>query len=337
MSKKSNKNKSKFIVIGVAVLFIALIVLAICFNNAEKIDVSNAEQIKFADMYDTGLDGKREVSSIFKNLDGMPVKLSGYMAEQSPVDESFVYLVSQPYVVCPFCTVGDITKLDVMTVMMANGSKISYTTTPVTVYGTLKVEPQVDSFGYTTQFRILAEKVEEMQDANRNTEIDNYYMQLNDIGMIFDIQTLQMTIDSIVNPDSIEMWYNTTEPVEAINLIKDDTSLDFTNYIDYFSGQGLDVASGADAYVMYIKECPNIIASVQTNNEKISSLNNELIEIYNKQIAVMEKVMPILTNIKTKDLDDNAKIEAYNSLTALCSENLSLFNQFTAWNNKLRE
>ena len=37
MSKKSNKNKSKFIVIGVAVLFIALIVLAICFNNAEKI------------------------------------------------------------------------------------------------------------------------------------------------------------------------------------------------------------------------------------------------------------------------------------------------------------
>ena len=159
--------------------------------------------------------------------------------------------------------------------------------------------------------------------------------------MIFDIQTLQMTIDSITNPDSIMMYYSTNDPIKAINEIKKDSSLDFDNYKDMMTEKavGIEDFTGQKAYVMYIEECPDIIKQIGANNtnERITELNNELIEIYNKQIPLMKKVMTTLEQIKTTNMTDEEKTNAYNTLISFKEENLKYFSEFNQWNNKLRE
>lgn len=303
--------------INLVVLCIAF-VLAFAGCTALSIDKSKYTQIKFNEMYETNLDTK-EVSQKLKLLNGKKVMLSGYMAEQSPVDESFIYLVSQPYVVCPFCTLGDITKLDVMTVYMANGTGIKFRTNAVEIYGTLEVEPKQDSFGYTTQFRIIADRVENLEESEGNEALNSYYNQLNEAGMILDIQQLQMNIDSLTDPDTMASYYGTT-PVEVIDKIKEDTMWD-----------------NIDQYVVYIKECPDIVKSCEPEDEKLKAVNESLIELYNKEIALLEKVASIVTDIKSNNKTDEEKTKCYNELVSYKDENIKLFDEFNNWNNKLRE
>lgn len=303
--------------INLVVLCIAF-VLAFAGCTALSIDKSKYTQIKFNEMYETNLDTK-EVSQKLKLLNGKKVMLSGYMAEQSPVDESFIYLVSQPYVVCPFCTLGDITKLDVMTVYMANGTGIKFRTNAVEIYGTLEVEPKQDSFGYTTQFRIIADRVENLEESEGNEALNSYYNQLNEAGMILDIQQLQMNIDSLTDPDTMASYYGTT-PVGVIDKIKEDTMWD-----------------NIDQYVVYIKECPDIVKSCEPEDEKLKAVNESLIELYNKEITLLEKVASIVTDIKSNNKTDEEKTKCYNELVSYKDENIKLFDEFNNWNNKLRE
>ena len=303
--------------INLVVLCIAF-VLAFAGCTALSIDKSKYTQIKFNEMYETNLDTK-EVSQKLKLLNGKKVMLSGYMAEQSPVDESFIYLVSQPYVVCPFCTLGDITKLDVMTVYMANGTGIKFRTNAVEIYGTLEVEPKQDSFGYTTQFRIIADRVENLEESEGNEALNSYYNQLNEAGMILDIQQLQMNIDSLTDPDTMASYYGTTQ-VEVIDKIKEDTMWD-----------------NIDQYVVYIKECPDIVKSCEPEDEKLKAVNESLIELYNKEITLLEKVASIVTDIKSNNKTDEEKTKCYNELVSYKDENIKLFDEFNNWNNKLRE
>lgn len=303
--------------INLVVLCIAF-VLAFAGCTALSIDKSKYTQIKFNEMYETNLNTK-EVSQMLKLLNGKKVMLSGYMAEQSPVDESFIYLVSQPYVVCPFCTLGDITKLDVMTVYMANGTGIKFRTNAVEIYGTLEVEPKQDSFGYTTQFRIIADRVENLEESEGNEALNSYYNQLNEAGMILDIQQLQMNIDSLTDPDTMASYYGTT-PVEVIDKIKEDTMWD-----------------NIDQYVVYIKECPDIVKSCEPEDEKLKAVNESLIELYNKEITLLEKVASIVTDIKSNNKTDEEKTKCYNELVSYKDENIKLFDEFNNWNNKLRE
>lgn len=303
--------------INLVVLCIAF-VLAFAGCTALSIDKSKYTQIKFNEMYETNLDTK-EVSQKLKLLNGKKVMLSGYMAEQSPVDESFIYLVSQPYVVCPFCTLGDITKLDVMTVYMANGTGIKFRTNAVEIYGTLEVEPKQDSFGYTTQFRIIADRVENLEESEGNEALNSYYNQLNEAGMILDIQQLQMNIDSLTDPDTMAFYYGTT-PVGVIDKIKEDTMWD-----------------NIDQYVVYIKECPDIVKSCEPEDEKLKAVNESLIELYNKEITLLEKVASIVTDIKSNNKTDEEKTKCYNELVSYKDENIKLFDEFNNWNNKLRE
>ena len=300
--------------------------------DTSEFDTSAYTQIKFTEMYET-VNGTKAVSQTLKNLDGKKVKLSGYMVEQSPVDESFIYLVSQPYVVCPFCAVGDITMLEVMSVSMANGGTISFRNMPVDIYGTLEVTPREDTFGYTTQFRIIADRVVNLEEDVTNSITDEYYNQLNEKGMIFDIQTLQMELDSIINPVTIKTNYETTNPVEVIDKIKADSLWDYSKYVGFPTGN----ETGMQGYVNYIKECPGIVASVAPTDEKLIALNEELINIYEKQIVLMEEIAVIVDDIKLKQMTDEEKIATYNLLTSFCDRNLELFEEFTTWNNKLRE
>ena len=294
--------------------------------------------IKFSDMYETKGTNKN-VSTMLKNLNGKKVQIKGYPAVQSPLDESFVYLNNQPYVTCPFCTIGDITKLEVIPIFMANKSKIKYTENAMNVYGTLEVAPKLDSEGYTTQFRVYADKVEEIQDTAANKAVNEYYANLSQQGMIYDIQTLQMNIEYVSNLEYMayydEKFQNGQSPVlDQIAVVKGIAD----EYLGYDSQYGKGFGSGF-AYLDYIKECPDIVKSLEPADERLKKLNDELIEMYNKEIVILEKYQNIA--YKVHALGNNLTLTQaqgfVKELTALNSDNLKQYNQFTAWNNKLRE
>ncbi len=300
-------------------------------NNIETETSSEYTIIKFSDMYETK--GKiKNVSTMLKNLDGKKVQIKGYPAVQSPLDESFVYLNNQPYVTCPFCTIGDITKLEVIPIFMADKSKIKFTENALTVYGKLEVAEKVDSENYTTQFRIYADKVEEVQDSGANKDVNDYYLNLTNAGMIYDIQTLQMNIEYVSNPEYMTYYDGDFQTGKSATLNKK-AIIDgiVSEYLDY------DQQYGGN-YLTYINECPPIVKELEPKDSRLKGLNDDLIKLYTKQIAILEKYQKIVYDFKNLNNPTDADVEnAYKALIGLNSDNLKLYNEFTSWNNKLRE
>ena len=287
--------------------------------------------IKFSDMYETKGTVKN-VSTMLKNLDGKKVTIKGYPAVQSPLDESFVYLNNQPYVTCPFCTIGDVTKLEVIPIYMANKSKIKYTENSLTVYGKLEVAAKVDSEGYTTQFRIYADKIVETEDTNANKAVNTYYSLLTQAGMIYDIQTLQMNIEYATNPEYMTYYDEAFQTGKSKTINKETVIKGIVS--EYL---GFDNQYGG-SYLEYIKECPGIVKQYEPADGKLKKLNNELVDLYNKEIVVLEKYQNAVyayNNIANATSADAE--QTFNALTAINADNLKLYDEFTLWNNKLRE
>ncbi len=294
--------------------------------------------IKFSDMYETK-GSIKNVSTMLKNLNGKKVRIKGYPAVQSPLDESFVYLNNQPYVTCPFCTIGDVTKLEVIPIYMANKGKIKYTENAIDVVGTLEVSPKVDTEGYTTQFRVYADKVSEIQDSTANKLVNEYYSKLSERGMIYDIQTLQMNIEYATNPQYM-MYYDsklqtgastTLDKVAVCKAIAEE-------YIGYDSEYG--DGFGTDyTYLEYVKECPGIVESCAPEDERLKGLNDELVKLYNDQISILEKFQNICYKIyASKDnVTEKDANKYFSDLQALNKPNMKQYEIFTAWNNKLRD
>ena len=296
----------KKILLVVSILMVLLLAFTGCDGNIEnnkdggsgskinngqtqnsKINEKEYTEIKFSDMYETK-GTEKNVSMMLQNLNDKKVKLKGYPAVQSPLDESFLYLNNQPYVTCPFCTIGDITKLEVIPVFMADGSKIKYTENALIVYGTLEVEEKVDSEGYTTQFRIYADSVETSEASDADKNVQEYYSTLSDAGMIYDIQTLQMNIEYASNPEY--MVYYGENKREIVNGI-------INEYVGFDDGYAQNFGEGYN-YLVYIMECPEIVKSCEPEDENLKALNNELIKLYNDKyinskpymfINIMEK------------------------------------------------
>lgn len=349
MRKKNLKNKKILVTMFVVVTLLALITMVGCgdVNNLSGVnadgeinsqkdasnadgevnsqeDASNAAKIKFSEMYEKNGNDK-DVSALYKQYNGKKVEITGYMAVQSPLDESFVYLVGQPYVSCPFCAIGDVTKLEIIPIFMANGSKIKYRENGVTIKGTLEVAPKVDSEGYTTQCRILADSVTNISDENVDKDLQQYYANLSEAGMIIDIQTLQMDIEYMTNEEYMQE-YGTTK-VEIVNSIAEmfnETNFQIGGY------------SGILGYLTYIKECPDIVNMCEPTREDLIAMNNELISIYNEQIKVLEKFALLVGEAQQPQTTDDRKEKIYTELTKLNKSNLQMFEKFTAWDNKLR-
>ena len=309
-------------------------------SETPKENKANSEYttIKFSDMYETKGNIKN-VSTMLKNLNGKKVHIKGYPAVQSPLDESFVYLNNQPYVTCPFCTIGDVTKLEVIPIFMANKSKIKYTENAMEVYGTLEIAAKVDSEGYTTQFRIYADKVTEVQDSTANKAVNDYYAKLSEAGMIYDIQTLQMNIEYVTNPQYMAYYDEKLQTGASTTMDKIAVLKAISNeYLGYDSQYAGGFGSGY-VYLDYIKECPDIVKACEPQDERLKKLNNELIELYNKQTKILEKYQEI--SYKIHALGDNLTDAQANTfikeLTALNPDNMKLYEEFTNWNNKLRE
>lgn len=306
-------------------------------SSDEGTNLEDYTVMKFSDLYETKGNIKN-VSTRIKNLNGKKVEIKGYPAVQSPLDESFVYLNNQPYVTCPFCTIGDTTKLEVIPIFMADGSKIKYTENSLTIYGKLEVASKVDSEGYTTQFRVYADNVIEGQDSEANKLVNTYYSELTQKGMIYDIQTLQMSIEYASNPEYMayydEKFQNgESSTIDKVSIVKQ-IAEEYVGY-DTLYGNGYN---SEFTYLDYVKECPEIVKNVEPKDERLNELNNELVELYNKQIEVLKKYKDICYRIyETQNMTESLAEGFFKELTSLNSDNLELYNEFTNWNNKLRE
>ena len=322
-------------IILIFVVIISTIILCAC---GEDVEATKYSQIKFSDMYETK-GTQKNVSTFMKNLDGKNVQITGYPAIQSPLDQSFIYLTNQPYVTCPFCTIGDITKLEVIPIFMANGGKIQYSENALNISGKLEVAEKKDSEQYTTQFRIYADKVEEVVDTGANKAVNDYYSTLTKEGMIYDIQILQMSVEYATNPKTL-LYYDEklqtgqSSTIDVVSCIKAIANEYIGFDSQYANGYGSDYT-----YYDYIVECPFIVKELEPADVKLKVLNDELIQIYNDEIKILQKYRDICYAVyeiqDTLTLEQAANYES--ELNALNEENLKLYNQFTAWNNKLRE
>lgn len=95
-----------------------------------------------------------------KSIDGKKVSINGYIATNSPVNGSFIFLMNMPYQSCPFCVPNSTQLSNTIEAYPKRGEKFSYTSSAVKVVGTLMVAPSQDqpfsdAFGYTFNFKIV--------------------------------------------------------------------------------------------------------------------------------------------------------------------------------------
>jgi hypothetical protein len=320
MPKKKSKVKkiNMPVILTISVVCLTIIIIGITAIAGDKLESSKYTEIKFSEMYETKNEVK-DVSEKYMMLNGQKVVLRGYMAEQSPVDESFIYLVSQPYVVCPFCTLGDVTKLDVMSIYMANGAGIKFRNEPVDVYGTIKVEPAQDIFGYTTQFKILADSITSVEEKTTDPQLDAYFAQLNQDDLIFYITTTQTNMGWFLD---IDYLYN-------------EQGMDDAQIIET-----LGIKDNLDALKNEVDTCKNNIVKLKKiipTDPKLAELNLELIDIYEKQQTLFEELVDQIGIFGSTEKTMQDKKAALEALKGIEARNLELFNKSNAWNNKLRE
>lgn len=132
--------------------------------------------LKFGDL----LDGDYEVSPLVKGLDGKTVTMTGFMAMQSPLDGSFVYLTNLPLVVCPYCAPDTDTPLYAMAVYPKSGKPIEFSTDAVTVTGILVMTDTQNEFGHTTPFHLVATSVKPSTQLQLSTPLREYSVLANE-------------------------------------------------------------------------------------------------------------------------------------------------------------
>ncbi len=138
--------------------------------------------LQFAELWDEDFN----ISQRVKELDGDNVSMTGFMAMQSPLDGSFIYLTNAPMVECPYCIPGTDIPVSAIPAMAPAGDSIEFTEEPVTVSGELEVEEKTDEFGYTTPFRIHVNDLKVADKDEMPQSLQEYAMLTADgVGMEF--------------------------------------------------------------------------------------------------------------------------------------------------------
>ena len=161
--------KKKLIIIGIIVLVIinvAVGTILILNDKKDKYEVLSLHEIMNQDF---------TVTEKVKSLEGKKVALTGFIAVQSPVSEKFAYLVSMPYISCPYCSPDTNMLMSVMPIISSSAvPKIHYTSNSVIVKGTLEIADKTDEFGYTSPYRVVADSVEVYDKSNYSKELQDY-------------------------------------------------------------------------------------------------------------------------------------------------------------------
>ena len=147
--------------------------------------------LKFSDL----LDENYEVSPLMKSLAGQTVTMTGFMALQSPLDGSFVYLTNLPLVVCPYCAPETDTPIYTMAVYPKSGKPIEFSTEAVTVTGTLVLTDTQNEFGHTTPFHLEATSIKPSSQLQLSTPLREYSVLAQE-GLTIDALNM---IDELLN------------------------------------------------------------------------------------------------------------------------------------------
>ncbi len=137
----------------VPVLLLSIFFITLLTASGCSPETGPSVAIRFGELWDREFN----VSERIKGLDGEQVNMTGFMAVQSPLDGSFIYLTNAPMVTCPYCIPGTNTPVFAVPAIAPPRNPIKFTEQPVTITGKLEVAEKKDEFGYTTPFRINIE------------------------------------------------------------------------------------------------------------------------------------------------------------------------------------
>ena len=169
-------------ILSIALIIIAVSLLAVYGCSQEQ---GPTVAIRFGELWDSDYN----VSERIKGLDGERVSMTGFMAVQSPLDGSFIYLTNAPMVTCPYCIPGTNTPVFAVPAIAPPRDPITFTDQPVTISGKLEIEEKVDEFGYTTPFRINVETLK-IADISQMPQSLRDYTMLSSEGITADVTAL---------------------------------------------------------------------------------------------------------------------------------------------------
>lgn len=292
------------------ILLITIIATSCSKGTNEKI----TSNILFTSLYKTS-EGVKEVSSAIKILDGQQVKIKGYMARQSPVDNSFIYLVNMPYMSCPFCVVTDNTMLEVISIYNNDNSPIYFIDKPVEIIGTLEVSEKTDEFNYTTQFRIFADTIKTLVESEEDKIINNYINYLDERNALTMLQTLFIKHDYGLHAAK---YNNKTISKEMMGSI---ISRNCSN--PYFSENIEEVEK-----IIYFLE------DYKPTDDHIAICHNRFKELYKMELNLINEIIKTNNKILNNEFENEKISDEYLKLIKL---NNDIYKEFVLWNSKLRD
>lgn len=170
------------------IIMIGILCLVLVGCSATGVKQDSLITIKFKDMM--------EITELEK-LDGKQVKITGFMAQSSPLDGSMIYLMNLPYQNCVYCVPNTNQLVNTMAAYPKIGKKIEFTDVPVDIVGTLKFEDITDSMGYSYSYRIVDAEVTPAN-VKELGEAVKVYTQLVDKGFVVQVSNIMMLVDDIL-------------------------------------------------------------------------------------------------------------------------------------------
>ncbi|MDY3359868.1 hypothetical protein [Clostridium celatum] len=246
-----------------------------CNKNSDSKSINQASgtvtEIRFKDMIDV---------EELRKLDGTKVKITGFMAQSSPLDGSMIYLMNMPYQSCVYCLPNTNQLVNTMAVYPKEGKKIEFSDLAVEVVGEIKFEDITDEMGYSYSYRIVNAQLKEA-DVESLTEEAKLYTQLVDRGFVDAISNVILEANTIINYEKIGL--STTD----IDKISDDLIKTLDDTFDGLDkGKYTDILEQVESLKGLVVEINDLIEA--GNYSKLSSLQGRDLDVF---YAVYEWLM----------------------------------------------
>lgn len=242
-------------------LLILLSTIVILFAAGCENEPAESTHLQFGELWDEDFN----VSPRVKELEGENVSMTGFMAIQSPLDGSFIYLTNAPMVSCPYCIPGTDTPVFAIPAIAPEGDSIEFTEEPVTITGELEVEEKTDEFGYTTPFRIHVDDLL-VADAEEMPPTLQEYTMLTSDGVGVEILDIVNKMQSYTTGEIAD------DELEPLDL----TEID--NLINQVEGYGVD---SFDPLVEILEDIKELAEDI---NEAIAEGEEEILSNYREDV-----------------------------------------------------
>lgn len=193
------KNNKKILIISL-ILIIAVSIVGVSFalskdetniskmKNSEKIMSDMTYQIRFSDLVSL---------EDLKKYDNKVVTALGYLSPITSYDGSFGYLMNLPYQTCPYCVPSDTKITNTIAIFAKSGQKIQFTEAAVMVKGTLKLEPYIDAYGYSYNYRLTDVEIETADTSDLGEKIA-LYNKLAEEKILINLMAILYSVDDNV-------------------------------------------------------------------------------------------------------------------------------------------